>query len=58
MTYKELLNQLSQLTEEQLNSDVVVYDDCEGNYYQFDVELVFATEVCNVLNLDQPIIRF
>jgi len=58
MTYKELLNQLSQLTEEQLNSDVVVYDDCEGNYYQFDVELVFATEVCDVLNLDQPIIRF
>ena len=58
MTYKELLNQLSQLTEEQLNSDVVVYDDCEGNYYQFDVELVFATEVCNVLNLNQPIIRF
>jgi hypothetical protein len=58
MTYKELLNQLSQLTEEQLNSDVVVYDDCEGNYFQSDVELVFATEVCNVLNLDQPIIRF
>ena len=58
MTYKELLNQLSQLTEQQLNSDVVVYDDCEGNYYQFDVELVFATQVCNDLNLDQPIIRF
>ena len=58
MKYKELFNQLSQLTEEQLNEDVVVYDDCEGNYYQFDVELVYATEECNVLNLDQPIIRF
>ena len=58
MRYKELLNQLSQLNEQQLNEDVVVYDDCEGNYYQSDVELVFATQVCNVLNLDQPIIRF
>ena len=58
MTYKELIQQLQQLNEQQLNSDVVVYDDCEGNYYQFDVELVFATEKCNVLNLDQPIIRF
>ena len=27
MTYKELLNQLSQLTEEQLNQDVAVYDE-------------------------------
>ena len=58
MTYKELLNQLSQLTEEQLNSDVVVYDDCEGNYFQSDVEFVFATDECVVLNVDYPIIRF
>jgi hypothetical protein len=58
MKYKELLLQLQQLTEEQLNEDVCLYHDYEGDYYQSDVELVFATEVCNVLNLDQPIIRF
>ena len=58
MKYKELLLQLQQLTEEQLNEDVVVYDNYEGNYYQFDVELVYSTQKCNVLNLDHPIIRF
>ena len=58
MTYKELLSQLQSLTEEQLNEDVVVYDDCEGNYYQFDVELVFATDAQSVLDVDHPIIRF
>jgi len=58
MKYKELLNQLSQLNEEQLNENVWIYHDHEGDYYQSDVELVFATQVCNVLNLDQPIIRF
>ena len=56
MTYKELLNQLSQLTEEQLNSDVCVYDTDE--YYQQGVELVFATDECQFLDVDHPIIRF
>ena len=56
MTYKELLNQLSQLTEEQLNQDVCVYDEGADEYYQqgVGVELVY----CDVLNLDHPIIRF
>ena len=58
MTYKELLNQLSQLNEEQLNQDVAVYHDYEGEYYQSDVEFVFATEECMVLDVDHPIIRF
>jgi hypothetical protein len=52
MTYKELLNQLQQLNEEQLNSDVV------DEYYQFGVELVFATDAQSVLDVDHPIIRF
>ena len=58
MKYKELLEQLSQLSEEQLNQDVVIYDDYEGNHYQSDVEFVFATEECDVLDVDHPIIRF
>ena len=60
MTYKELLNQLSQLTEEQLNSDVCVYDEGTDEYYQqgVGVELVFAIDECQFLDVDHPIIRF
>ena len=55
MKYKELLLQLQQLTEEQLNEDVCLYHDYEGDYYQSDVEFVFETDECQV---DYPIIRF
>ena len=58
MTYKELLNQLQQLNEEQLNQDVAVYHDYEGEYYQSDVEFVFATDAQDVLDVDHPVIRF
>ena len=58
MTYKELLNQLKSLSEEQLNSDVAVYDEGVDEYYQLKVELVFATEECDVLDVDHPILRF
>jgi len=58
MTYKELLQQLQQLNEDQLNSDVAVYDEGINEYYQLKVELVFATEECDVLDVDHPIIRF
>jgi len=58
MTYKELLQQLQQLNEDQLNSDVAVYDTGTDEYYQLIVELVFATDECQVLDVDHPIIRF
>ena len=58
MTYKELLQQLQQLNEEQLNQDVAVYDEGADEYYQLKVELVFATEKCDVLDVDHPVIRF
>ena len=58
MTYKELLQQLQQLDEDQLNSDVAIYDEGTDEYYQLNVELVFATEECQVLDADHPIIRF
>jgi hypothetical protein len=57
MTYKELLNQLSQLSEEQLNQDVAVYDGNEYEYYQASVEFMFATET-DVLDVGHPYISF
>jgi hypothetical protein len=58
MTYKELLLQLLDLSPEQLNSDVAVYDEDSEEYYQLKVELAFATDECQVLDVDHPIIRF
>ena len=59
MTYKELLYQLQQLTEEQLNQDVAICsEDDEDEYYQASVELVFATDAQSVLDVDHPVIRF
>jgi len=58
MTYKELLAELQKLNEEQLNQDVAVYDTGTDEYYQLNVEFVFATEECGVLDIDHPIIRF
>jgi len=59
MTYKELLQQLQQLTEEQLNQDVAICsEDDLDEYFQAGVELVFATDECQVLDVDHPIIRF
>jgi len=58
MTYKELLAELQQLNDEQLNQDVAVYDEGTDEYYQLNVELVFATDAQDVLDVDHPIIRF
>ena len=57
MTYKELLDQLQQLNEEQLNQDVMI-QDYDNEYYGYKVELVFATDAQNVLDVDHPVIRF
>ena len=58
MTYKELLNQLSQLNEEQLNQDVAICSEDEDEYYQSSVELVFVDNTQDVLDLNHPVIRF
>lgn len=59
MTYKELLQQLQQLNEEQLNSDVCIWDSYENDeFHQEGVEFMFATDECQVLDEDHPIIRF
>ena len=58
MTYKDLLNQLQNLAEDQLNSNVAVYDTGTDEYYQLNVEFVFTTSECDVLDVDHPVIRF
>lgn len=58
MTYKELLNQLSQLNEEQLNQDVAIWDDTKNEYYQSDVYFEFADDTQDVLDLNHPVISF
>jgi len=59
MTYKELLAELQKLNEEQLNQDVAVWDSWAlDEYYQASVEFVLATDECDVLDIDHPIIRF
>ena len=60
MQYKELLQELQSLTEDQLNMDVVI----EKNYGLYsissknDVELRYAGQEDDAFGLDQPIIRF
>ena len=58
MTYKELLIQLLQLNEEQLNQYVAIYEPCADEYWQDKVELVFATDAQDVLDVNHHIIRF
>lgn len=58
MTYKELLQQLQQLSEDQLNEDVCIYNSWEDQLIQLDVTLAFSDPECEVLNLDHPIIRY
>lgn len=58
MTYKELLQQLRQLNEEQLNCDVCVYNKWEDQHIQYDVDFVLVDEEDGVLDPGHPIIRF
>jgi|LauGreDrversion4_2_1035121.scaffolds.fasta_scaffold461009_1 hypothetical protein len=44
MTYKELLFELQQLTEEQLNSDVTVFVRGVEEFYPASSSLYFSTE--------------
>ena len=58
MTYKELLDQLQQLNEEQLNQEVAIWDEDNDEFYQQDVDLLFVDETADVLDVDHPVIRF
>ena len=59
MKYKELLQHLQQLNEDQLNMDVVICDSgFDELYCQEDVEFVYAPGDSEIFGLDQPIISF
>lgn len=55
MTFRELLNRLSQLTPEQLDMDVSVYDGNADEYFS-----AYGLYICedNVLDDDHPYIAF
>ena len=56
MTYRELLVQLEEMSQEQLNMDVTVYVCDSEEYYVIQDEIAFATEECGVLDIDHPIL--
>lgn len=57
MTYRELLAQLQQLTDEQLDSTVTVYDTVNDEYYGHTA-LVNTTEWEDTLDPNHPVISF
>jgi hypothetical protein len=57
MTYRELLAQLQQLTDEQLDSTVTVYDTDSDEYYGC-IELVYTEPWTDVLDPNHPVISF
>ena len=58
MTYQQLIDQLQQLTDEQLQQDVTIYDESIDEYFALKVELVETTDVCDVLDPGHVVIRF
>ncbi len=55
MTYRELIEQLEKLTEEQLECTVTVQDLYDTDYYDADFDIVVESDV---LDEDHPIITF
>lgn len=58
MTYQQLIDQLQQLTDEQLQQDVTIYDESIDEYFALKVELVETTDTCDVLDPRHIVIRF
>ena len=57
LTYRELREKLNTFTDEQLDSDVAIYDSETDEYFQSNVEVVYATDAQDVLDIDHPVIR-
>ena len=55
MTYRELIKELGQLTDEQLECTVTVEDINYGEYYAGDFDILVESDV---LDEDHPIITF
>jgi hypothetical protein len=58
ITYRELFNAMKEFTEEQLDSNVTIYDSSIDEHFGENVELVFTTEECDTLDPKHPVIRF
>jgi hypothetical protein len=58
MKYKELLQHLQQLNEDQLNMDVCICDYENEEYYLSNIEFWYAPYDSVIFGLDQPIISF
>jgi len=58
ITYRELFEKMQQFTEEQLDSNVTIYDSFTEEHFGEKVELVFTTEECDTLDSNHPVIRF
>jgi len=56
MSYRQLLNQLQQMTDEQLDCDVTVEDTAENECYP--ASIYFAGEEHDSLDENHPIICF
>ena len=55
MTYRELIEQLEKLTEEQLECTVTVQDLYQEEYYSADFDIVVESDV---LDEDHPVLTF
>jgi hypothetical protein len=57
LTFRQLAEHIDQMSDEQKDCDVSIYDGDNDEYYCVK-EVVFATEECQVLDVDHPILRF
>lgn len=58
MTYRQLKSMIDVFDDAQLDADVCIYDTGIDEYFQLQVELVFATDAQDVVDINHPIIRF
>ena len=56
MTYRELLEKLMKLNNEQLDSDVTIYVPWDGEYCTMDDDLWFACKDHSILDENHPIL--
>ena len=59
MTYRELLISLANLSNEQLNMDVTVYDSAEENFYKTIGNIrISSSDTNDVLDSNHPFLLF
>ena len=58
ITYRQLLQKIQTFSEEQLDANVTIFDIAKDEHYGDTVEVVFATEECDTLDPNHPVIRY